>query len=67
MADENDFRPRPGRIRSSRSQRAKPFIAQALAAAQRPAAASLDPGAEAPATAPPSAVAASPAFTRTAC
>jgi type IV secretory pathway VirD2 relaxase len=35
MADENDFQPRPGRIRSSRSQRAKPFIAQALAAAQR--------------------------------
>ncbi len=35
MADESDFRPRPGRIRSPRSQRAKPFIAQALAAAQR--------------------------------
>ena len=35
MADESDFRPRPGRIRSSRSQRAKPFIAQALASAQR--------------------------------
>ena len=35
MADENDFQPRPGRIRSSRSQRVKPFIAQALAAAQR--------------------------------
>lgn len=35
MAEENDFQPRPGRIRSSRSQRAKPFIAQALAAAQR--------------------------------
>jgi type IV secretory pathway VirD2 relaxase len=34
MADEPDFQPRPGRIRSSRSQRAKPFIAQALAAAQ---------------------------------
>jgi type IV secretory pathway VirD2 relaxase len=35
MAEEGDFRLRPGRIRSSRSQRAKPFIAQALAAAQR--------------------------------
>jgi type IV secretory pathway VirD2 relaxase len=35
MAEENDFKPRPGRVRSSRSQRAKPFIAQALAAAQR--------------------------------
>ncbi|MGY3133765.1 type IV secretory pathway VirD2 relaxase [Bradyrhizobium sp. USDA 4501] len=35
MAEEKDFQPRPGRIRSSRSQRAKPFIAQALAAAQR--------------------------------
>ncbi len=35
MAEENDFQPRPGRIRSSRSQRTKPFIAQALAAAQR--------------------------------
>ena len=35
MAEESDFTPRPGRIRSSRSQRAKPFITQALAAAQR--------------------------------
>jgi len=35
MADENEFRIRPGRIRSSRAQRARPFIAQALAAAQR--------------------------------
>jgi hypothetical protein len=35
MTDENEFQPRPGRIRSSRAQRAKPFIAQALAAAQR--------------------------------
>jgi type IV secretory pathway VirD2 relaxase len=35
MAEEKEFQPRPGRIRSSRAQRAKPFIAQALAAAQR--------------------------------
>ena len=35
MTDENDFRIRPGRIRSTRVQRARPFIAQALAAAQR--------------------------------
>jgi type IV secretory pathway VirD2 relaxase len=35
MSDENDFRIRPGRIRSTRAQRARPFIAQALAAAQR--------------------------------
>jgi type IV secretory pathway VirD2 relaxase len=35
MTEESDFLPRPGRIRSSRSQRAKPFISQALAAAQR--------------------------------
>lgn len=35
MARDNDFQVRPGRIRSSRSQRAKPFIAQALAAAQK--------------------------------
>ena len=35
MAEESDFQPRPGRIRSSRRQRAKPFVAQALAAAQR--------------------------------
>jgi type IV secretory pathway VirD2 relaxase len=35
MAEESDFQPRPGRIRSSRRQRAKPFITQALAAAQR--------------------------------
>jgi type IV secretory pathway VirD2 relaxase len=35
MARGDDFQVRPGRIRSSRSQRAKPFIAQALAAAQK--------------------------------
>ncbi|MBB4428270.1 type IV secretory pathway VirD2 relaxase [Bradyrhizobium sp. CIR48] len=35
MAEENEFQPRLGRIRSSRSQRARPFIAQALASAQR--------------------------------
>ena len=35
MTDEHDFRIRPGRIRSTSAQRARPFIAQALAAAQR--------------------------------
>ncbi|BCH29818.1 type VI secretion protein [Mesorhizobium sp. L-8-10] len=35
MSDDPDFRVRPGRIRSSKAQRARPFIAQALAAAQR--------------------------------
>ncbi len=35
MSGEDEFRIRPGRIRSSSSQRARPFIAQALAAAQR--------------------------------
>ncbi|MFG1307464.1 type VI secretion protein, partial [Xanthobacter autotrophicus] len=35
MADEHEFRVRPGRIRSSRAQRSRPFIAQALAAAQK--------------------------------
>jgi len=35
MADDREFRIRPGRVRSSSSQRARPFIAQALAAAQR--------------------------------
>lgn len=35
MADEREFRVRHGRIRSSRAQRARPFIAQALAAAQK--------------------------------
>ncbi|VFU10163.1 Type VI secretion protein [Methylocella tundrae] len=35
MARDDDFEARPGRIRSSRAQRAKPFVAQALAAAQR--------------------------------
>ncbi|HQS44899.1 MAG: type VI secretion protein [Rhizobiales bacterium 24-66-13] len=35
MARDDDFQARPGRIRSSRAQRAKPFVAQALAAAQR--------------------------------
>lgn len=35
MSTEDNFRIRPGRIRSSRAQQARPFIAQALAAAQR--------------------------------
>ncbi|WP_298817586.1 VirD2 family relaxase/mobilization nuclease [uncultured Roseibium sp.] len=35
MSDENDFLIRPGRVRSSRAQRVRPFIAQALAAAQK--------------------------------
>lgn len=35
MSDEHDFRIRPGRVRSLRAQRARPFIAQALAAAQK--------------------------------
>jgi len=35
MSSEEDFRIRPGRSRSSGAQRARPFIAQALAAAQR--------------------------------
>ncbi|MDC9813939.1 relaxase/mobilization nuclease domain-containing protein [Rhizobium binxianense] len=35
MNRNDDFRVRPGRIRSSRSQRAKPFIAQALAAVEK--------------------------------
>jgi hypothetical protein len=35
MADEREFRIRPGRIRSTRAQQSRPFIAQALAAAQK--------------------------------
>ena len=35
MAYEREFRVRPGRIRSTRAQQARPFIAQALAAAQK--------------------------------
>ncbi|RWJ05662.1 VirD2 family relaxase/mobilization nuclease [Mesorhizobium sp.] len=35
MADKREFRIRPGRIRSTRAQQARPFIAQALAAAQK--------------------------------
>jgi hypothetical protein len=35
MTRDDDFRVRPGRIRSSRAQRALPFVAQALAAAQK--------------------------------
>ncbi|ARM88153.1 relaxase/mobilization nuclease domain-containing protein [Rhizobium sp. CIAT894] len=35
MSGEDDFRIRPGRIRATRAQQARPFIAQALAAAQR--------------------------------
>ena len=35
MSSEDDFRIRPGRIRSRPIQRAKPFVAQALAAAHK--------------------------------
>ena len=35
MSAEDDFRVRPGRIRSTRAQQARPFIAQALAAVQK--------------------------------
>ncbi|WEQ54983.1 DUF3363 domain-containing protein [Komagataeibacter nataicola] len=35
MTKDDDFRVRPGRIRSPGAQRARPFIAQALAATQR--------------------------------
>ncbi|WP_026784626.1 relaxase/mobilization nuclease domain-containing protein [Pleomorphomonas koreensis] len=35
MSGDDEFRIRPGRIRSSGAQRARPFIAQALAAAQK--------------------------------
>ncbi len=35
MSVEDDFRIRPGRIRSTKAQQARPFIAQALAAAQK--------------------------------
>jgi len=35
MSGEDDFRIRPGRIRSPRAQAARPFIAQALAAAKK--------------------------------
>jgi len=35
MSGEDDFRIRPGRIRSTRAQQVRPFIAQALAAAQK--------------------------------
>ncbi|ALA17771.1 MULTISPECIES: VirD2 family relaxase/mobilization nuclease [unclassified Chelatococcus] len=35
MADDREFRIRPGRIRSTRAQAARPFIAQALAAAKK--------------------------------
>lgn len=35
MPDEGEFRVRPGRIRSTRAQSSRPFIAQALAAVQK--------------------------------
>ncbi|OYZ74977.1 MAG: type VI secretion protein [Rhizobiales bacterium 24-66-13] len=35
MADDHEIRVRPGRIRSTRAQSARPFIAQALAAAKK--------------------------------
>ncbi|MDR6336769.1 type IV secretory pathway VirD2 relaxase [Xanthobacter flavus] len=35
MSDDREFRVRPGRIRSIRAQQARPFVAQALAAARK--------------------------------
>ncbi|OYY87259.1 MAG: type VI secretion protein [Rhizobiales bacterium 24-66-13] len=35
MSDDHEFRIRPGRIRSTRAQQARPFVAQALAAAKK--------------------------------
>ncbi len=35
MTDDSEIRVRPGRIRSTRAQQARPFISQALAAAQK--------------------------------
>ena len=35
MADDREFRIRPGRVRSTRAQAARPFVAQALAAAKK--------------------------------
>lgn len=35
MSDDREFRIRPGRIRSTRAQQVRPFIAQALAAAKK--------------------------------
>lgn len=35
MADDREFRVRPGRLRTTRAQAARPFIAQALAAARK--------------------------------
>ena len=35
MTRDDDFRARPGRIRSKRAQRAQPFIGQAFAAAEK--------------------------------
>ncbi|WGG58382.1 relaxase/mobilization nuclease domain-containing protein [Brucella intermedia] len=35
MSDDHQFRIRPGRIRSTRAQQARPFVAQALAAAKK--------------------------------
>lgn len=35
VSDEHEFRVRPGRIRSTRAQASRPFIAQALAAARK--------------------------------
>ncbi|MBR0664894.1 DUF3363 domain-containing protein [Roseomonas hellenica] len=44
MSAEDDFRIRPGRIRSTRAQQVRPFIAQALAAAQKAGGAVSQPG-----------------------
>ena len=57
MADDREFRVRPGRIRSTRAQAARPFIAQALAAAQKAGGQVSRTGRIAPAPAPASAAA----------
>ncbi|TPN86609.1 DUF3363 domain-containing protein [Mesorhizobium sp. CU2] len=44
MSDEREFRVRPGRIRSTRAQSSRPFVAQALAAAQRAGGGASRPG-----------------------
>jgi hypothetical protein len=67
MTSDDDFRIRPGRIRSRQIQHAKPFVAQALAATQRQAVMSAAKGGSALRALHASAAAVSPASRPTGC
>ena len=67
MTSEDDFRIRPGRIRSRQIQHAKPFVAQALPPPKRQAVMSAAKGGSALRALHASAAAVSPACKPTGC